>query len=454
MDFSGKRVAVVGLATNNTPLIRYLAEHGAQVSALDKKTPEELRDYLDQLRDLPVTYHLGPDYLQYLQGHDEVFLSPGVPRHLPELQAAAASGMKFRSEMELFFSICPASIIGITGSSGKTTTTTLVGLILERCGHVRVGGNIGRPPISFVAELTPASRVVLELSSFQLQGMEQSPIFAVITNITPNHLDVHNDMDEYIRAKAEILRHQTPYDHAVLNWDNEITRSLAGQTPARVHFFSRREQLHEGAFVRDNRLILRLNNEEEILCHRADIQLPGEHNVENVLTAALVCRLAGAPLAEIRAVVTKFTGVEHRLEFVRELAGVKYYNDSISTTPDRAMAGLAAIPAPIVLIAGGYDKHLPFTEFAKLAVERCKAVMVLGATAPIIARELAEAVSRTGRELPVYHCGDLAEAVEKARTVAVSGDVVLLSPACASYDMFRNFEERGRLFKTIVNSLE
>lgn len=453
MGYQGKKVAVVGLAANNTPLIRDLVQRGAQVTALDRKSAAELETYMDQLRDLQITYHLGPDYLEHLKGHDEVFLSPGVPRRQPELQAAEAAGVKFRSEMELFFESCPCRIMGITGSSGKTTVTTLSGLIMQRSTTVRVGGNIGRPPISFLPELTGDSFVVLELSSFQLQSMKASPQLSVVTNVTPNHLDVHQDMEEYIDAKAHILRFQTASDRAVLNWDNEISRSMAGETPGRVYYFSRNERLREGAYFAEGHLYLRLNGEEELICRRDEILLPGDHNVENVLTAALVCRLAGAPLSDIRAVVTQFTGVEHRLEIVREREGVKYYNDSISTTPDRAIAGLLAIPAPIVLIAGGYDKHLPFKEFARVAVTRCKTMVLMGATAPIIREALEEAMGEKGCQVELLMADDLDDAVQKASQSAVSGDVVLLSPACASYDMFKNFEERGRLFKTLVNAL-
>lgn len=454
MDLQGKRIAVVGLAANNTPLIRYLASQGGQVTALDKKQPEELQEYMKQLEDIAIEYHLGPDYLQYLPGHDEAFISPGIPRNLPELKAAAATGVKFRTEMELFFSLSPSPILGITGSSGKTTTTTMVGMIMGRCGEVRVGGNIGRPPISFLQELTPETQVVLELSSFQLQVMEQSPQIAVVTNVTPNHLDVHADMAEYIDAKSRILRYQMPQDTAILNWDYETTRQMAGETPARVYFFSRKEVLPEGAYLRDDELCLRLNHTEEIICKQSELQLPGRHNLENALTAALACRLAGAPLEDIRAVVTTFTGVEHRLEFVRELYGVRYINDSISTTPDRAMAGLDAMERPVVLIAGGYDKHLPFTDLARLAVERCRAVILLGITAPIIRQALQDELKGKERSLIIADAADFEDAVQKAREFATSGDVVLLSPSCASYDMFRNFEERGRLFKKIVNAWE
>ena len=454
MELSGKRVAVVGLAANNTPLIKYLVASGACVTALDRKSPNELGDYLKQLRDLPIEYHLGSDYLKYLYGHDKVFLSPGIPRNLPELQVAVKEGVSFSSEMELFFSVSPAPIIGITGSSGKTTVTTIIGIIMERCGSVRVGGNIGCPPISFLSELTQETQVVLELSSFQLQAMNKSPNIAVVTNVTPNHLDVHKDMEEYIEAKAQILRHQNPQDYAVLNWDNEITRKMAGDTPGRVYFFSRKEKLLEGAFFWRDDLLLRLNNEEEIICRRDEIPLPGDHNIENILTAALTCRLAGAPTRVIRDVVTKFTGVEHRLELVREYKGVKYYNDSISTTPDRAMAGLSAIPAPIILIAGGYDKHLPFHDFAILAVERCKAVILIGKTAPIIQEALEIAEKGKGHTVEKINASSLYEAIIKGKDASSPGDVILLSPACASYDMFRNYEERGKLFKEIVNGLD
>ncbi|HEX2952537.1 MAG TPA: Mur ligase family protein [Bacillota bacterium] len=314
MDFAGRSVAVVGLVADNMPLIRYLVNHGANITVLDKQGPEDLQNNLEQLKDIPVKYHLGPDFLQYLPDYDEVYISPC---HQPELTAALEKNVKFLNEMELFFQLSPAPIIGTTDSGGRVTTAALIGLILKRCFQVWIGGSSGRSPISFLPELTPEGKVVLELNSLQLQGMEASPQIAVITNVTPNQPDIHKDMAEYIDATARILRFQSPQDRAVLNWDNEVNRQVAGETPARIYYFSRKRPLLEGAFIRDGELILRLNQVDEVICKESEIRLSGVHNLENILAAALASRLAGASLAAIHSVVTSFTGVEDHLEFVQ-----------------------------------------------------------------------------------------------------------------------------------------
>lgn len=459
MRYTGKKVAVIGLGVNNTPLIRFLVEQGAEVSVLDRKNRDELREYLDQLAGLPVTYHLGPDYLEYLRGQEVVFLSPGVPKNLPALQEAAASGAVFSSELEVFFAEnrqrSRAPVIGVTGSCGKTTTTTMLGLMLEKEKPVRVGGNIGRPPLTFLPELTPETWVVLELSSFQLQDLGYSPQIAVLLNITPNHLDVHSSFDEYVQAKEEIIKNQSGDDLAIFNWDNPVTRRLAANAKGKVYFFSRRLQPETGAFVKNGDIILRLDGKnEEYICPAAEKRLPGEHNLENILAAALAARLAGVSPAAIASVIREFKGVEHRLEFLRELDGVVYYNDSKATTPEETIAGLRALSVPVVLIAGGYDKKLPFTELAKVAAERCRVVILIGATAGKI-REALEEVEGEDRLLSEIHqAASLEEAVAIARSKAGPGEAVLLSPACASYDMFRNFEERGRRFKELVFGIQ
>ncbi|HEY8344489.1 MAG TPA: UDP-N-acetylmuramoyl-L-alanine--D-glutamate ligase [Bacillota bacterium] len=466
MFFSGKKVAVVGLAVNNTPLIKYLAREGAIVTVMDRKTPDQLREFLEELADLQgrcdIQYQLGPGYLKHLNEQEIVFLSPGIPKNLPEIQEAKEAGVRFSSELQLFFSLNHAPVIGVTGSSGKTTTTSLLGEMLAGVYPTKVGGNIGRPPLSFLSELSADSWVVLELSSFQLQDLGYSPHIAIVTNITPNHLDVHSSMEEYIAAKSEALLHQHHDDVAILNWDNEITRNLGRLVKGDCCYFSRRSSLEYGAYVKEDRLYLSLRTRgsrdvEELICERRDLTLPGEHNVENVLAAALAARLAGVPMKVITKAIKEFKGVEHRLEFVRELNGVRYINDSISTTPARAIAGLLAMKAPVILIAGGYDKRLPFEEFAEVAAEKCRAVYLLGATA----EQIEEAFNRLRLErkasgsFPVIkRVSDLEEAVYAAKSSALSGDVVLLSPACASYDMFRSFEERGRLFKKLVSELQ
>ncbi len=463
MTYTGKKVAVIGLAVNNTPLIRFLVEQGAEVTVLDRKTRDELREYLDRLTGLPVTYRLGPDYLEYLPGHEVVFLSPGVPRGLPALQEAAAGGAVFSSELRVFLAEnrrrSRSPVLGVTGSSGKTTTTTLLGMMLEKEKPVKVGGNIGRPPLSFLPELTPETWVILELSSFQLQDLGYSPRIAVLLNITPNHLDVHSSFAEYVQAKEEIIKNQSSDDIAIFNWDNPVTRRLAATARGKVYFFSRCTsrctQPETGAFLKNGDIILKLDGKrEEYICPAAERRLPGEHNLENILAAALAARLAGASPAAIAGAIREFKGVEHRLEFLRELDGVAYYNDSKATTPEETIAGLRALSAPVVLIAGGYDKKLPFTELAKVAAERCRVVILMGATAEKIREALEKEEGRDRLLSGIYQAATLEEAVAIARSKAGSGETVLLSPACASYDMFRNFEERGRRFKELVFSMQ
>ncbi|NLY89876.1 MAG: UDP-N-acetylmuramoyl-L-alanine--D-glutamate ligase [Firmicutes bacterium] len=459
MTYAGKKAAVIGLAVNNTPLVRFLVERGAEVTVLDRKTRDELQEYLDRLTGLPVTYHLGPDYLEHLRGHEVIFLSPGVPKNLPALQEAAASGAVFSSELQVFFAENRerngSPVLGVTGSSGKTTTTTMLGMMLEKEKPVKVGGNIGRPPLSFLPELTPETWVILELSSFQLQDLGYSPQIAVLLNITPNHLDVHSSFAEYVQAKEEIIKSQSGNDIAIFNWDNPVTRRLAATAKGKVYFFSRCAQPETGAFVKNGDIILRLDGKnEEYICPAVERRLPGEHNLENILAAALAARLAGVSPKAIAGVIREFKGVEHRLEFLRELDGVAYYNDSKATTPEETIAGLRALSVPVVLIAGGYDKKLPFTELAKEAAGRCRVVILIGATAGKIRRAL-EAVEGKNRLLQEIHqAATLEEAVTIARSKAGAGEAVLLSPACASYDMFRNFEERGRRFKELVFSMQ
>lgn len=450
MNYAEKKVGVIGLAVSNTPLIKFLIREGARVTVFDRKSADQLRDYLSQLAGLDIQYHLGESYLDGIGGYDILFLTPGIKKNLPELEQARAEGTVFSSEMEVFLQRAPGKKVGITGSSGKTTTTTLVGKMLAaEFNDTFVGGNIGRSLLAEIPRMTPSSRIVLELSSFQLQLLKQSPEIAVVTNITPNHLDVHASMAEYIEAKSNILRYQGPDGIAILNRDNPTVCDLSELVRGKCYYFSTSRILEEGAFLDGSRLVLRLSGVSEVIADRAELKLPGAHNVENVLTAALAARLAGAGPAAIRATAVTFTGVSHRLELVAEIRGVKYYNDSIATTPDRAIAGLNALTAPIILIAGGYDKRLPFETLAGEIVKRCKYLLVLGVTAP----QITQAVQEVQKDFPVIPITDLKQAVTQAAALAQEGDVVLLSPACASYDMFANFQERGDQFKRLVKQL-
>lgn len=460
----GVRVAVVGLGVENVPLVRYLVTHGASVVASDRKPLEQLGPRGADLERLGVRMVLGEHYLEVLQDVDVAFVTPGIPKHLPAIEAARRAGVVVTGQADLFMRLCRAPIVGVTGSSGKTTTTTLIGRMLGGTGRpVFVGGNIGEPLIEHLDDIGPDAWVVLELSSFQLETAGVSPHGAVVTNVTPNHLDVHQTMEAYVAAKTRILAFQGPDDFAVLNAENPITAEMAGRTAGQVLWFGLGR--HEpGAWVEGDRLLAAMPASPGLpddvvpggvveVCRRSDIRLRGEHNVENVLAASLAALRCGTPLEAIREAVRTFTGVVHRLEEVGRVDGVLYVNDSIATTPARAVAGLLAFQEPVVLIAGGYDKHLPFAEFARVAAERCRHIVLLGQTAPAIARALRQAEEETGRPVSYERVESFEAAVRAARAAARPGDVVLLSPACASYDMFHNFEERGARFRQMVQAM-
>lgn len=453
MEFAGKHAVVVGIGVSNMPLIRWLLAKGAQVTACDRKSEPDLGDRAAELRRLGVELATGDGYLEPLSRYDLIFLTPGIPKHLPPIVAARERGATFLSEIGLVMEHVQAPVIGITGSAGKTTTTTLIGEILTQAGkQVYVGGNIGRPLIEEVEQIPAEAAVVLELSSFQLQLTgPRSPNISVVTNITPNHLDVHASMEEYIEAKRNIVRYQEPGDTAVLNWGDATVRSFAEGAPGRVVFFSRAGDpgTDTCAFLREDELVWRYRGQEFPTLKLHELQLLGLHNQENALAAMAACYLAGASMHAVRAVLTTFTGVEHRIEPVRELDGARWYNDSKATSPAEAVACLSTLAAPIVLIAGGSDKGIPFDPMAPLVAEKVKALILTGPTAP----KIEEAVRRAGYVRILHHARDMAEAVQIARREAAPGDNVVLSPACASFDAYRNYEERGRHFKSLVGAL-
>ncbi len=454
MELAGRKVAVVGLGISNRALIRFLLKKGARVTGCDRKTAGELGEAWEELSRFPLQLCLGPRYLDCLPGQEIIFVTPGMRKDLPELLEARAKGARVESEITLFFRLCRAPIVGITGSAGKTTTTTLTGEILRVAGlEVRVGGNIGNPLIEEVEDIPAESWVVMELSSFQLQLLHRSPQVGALLNLSPNHLDIHASMKEYVEAKENIFRYQGRGDTVVLNRDNSYTRRMSEMAPSRVIFFSREERVEEGACLLGDAIAWCAEGREVEVCRLGDLKLMGAHNVENVLAAVAITGVCGAPPGAMREVVTTFHGVPHRLELVREVAGVKFYNDSIATTPERTIAALRSFRQPVLLIAGGYDKRLPFEELAREAVGKVKALYTLGATAPKIEAAVEREIKNRGIQLPVNRCRDLAEAVERSARDARPGDVVLLSPACASYDMFRNFEERGRAFREMVARL-
>lgn len=454
LDFAGKHVVVVGIGVSNMPLIRYLLGKGAKVTACDRKSEADLGERAAELRHLGVALSTGDGYLAPLADHDVIFLTPGIPKHLPAIQAARERGAAIHGEIGLVLANVKAPVIGITGSAGKTTTTTLIGEIMKAAGReTYVGGNIGTPLVEKAESIPADAAVVLELSSFQLQlAGDRSPNISVITNITPNHLDVHADMDEYIAAKQNIFRHQKPGDTVILNYDDELVRTFADVAPARAVFFSRTGDPGTAicAFVRDDQMIWRYKNQEFPTLRLDELKLLGLHNQENVLAAMAACYLAGVGMNAIRSVLTTFTGVEHRIEPVRELNGAKWYNDSKATSPAETVACLSTLAAPIVLIAGGSDKGIPFDPMAPLVAQKVKALILTGPTGP----KIEEAAVRHGYNRVIFRAKDMAEAVQLAHQAAAQGDNVVLSPACASFDAFRNFEHRGQVFKDLVRELK
>ena len=441
----GAETAVIGIGISNRPLIRYLCSLGAHVTACDKRPEGQLgADVVQKLKDLGVRLKLGPDYLKNIE-QPLIFKTPGLRFDVPELQEARRKGAKVTSEMEVFFDVCPSKIIAVTGSDGKTTTTTLIYKMLCEAGYkVWLGGNIGNPLLSQTRDMRPEDYVVLELSSFQLHTLQKSPSIAVITNISPNHLDVHKNYEEYIEAKKNIMLYQKPEDVLVVNADNAVTRQIGGEAKGRVLYFSAGS---EADVCLKDEMIYRGEQPVLAVC---DIKVPGRHNVENYMAAiAAVGEMAGKDA--IFKVATTFGGVEHRIELVRELDGVRYYNSSIDSSPNRTINTLKVFPNKVILIAGGKDKGIPYDDIGPAIAEHVKVLLLIGATADRI--EEAYRKADAGGAVECIRCTSYEEVVQTARRKAEPGDVVLLSPASTSFDMFNNFEERGNLFKKLVHEL-
>ena len=452
VGLKGKRVAVIGIGVSNTPLIKMLLRAGISVTACDKRSKESFAGLAEELESLGAKLKLGPDYLQDLD-FEVIFRTPGMRPDLPELVAALQRGAILTSEMEVFFQVCPCRTIAVTGSDGKTTTTTIIAELLKAAGQtVYVGGNIGKPLLPDVDGMEPGDVAVLELSSFQLMTMDRSPDIAVVTNLAPNHLDVHKSMEEYVDAKKNIFLHQGPEGLLVLTQDNEITRGFAPEAPGHVTFFSRRQELEKGVFLKDGVIWVRNEMHERPVLPVADILLPGDHNVENYMAA--IAALDGLiPDHVIREFAAKFAGVEHRIELVRTLNGVKYYNDSIASSPSRTIAGLRSFQQKVILIAGGYDKHIPFDVLGPEITAHVKELFLTGDTSAKIRTAVEKAPDYDPQQLPITVIDDFDQAVLAAHKAARPGDVVILSPACASFDKFKNFMERGAAFKKIIYGL-
>lgn len=440
----GKRVLVLGLGVSNRPLVRLLLQYGAEVTGCDKTPREKLDAEVLELERMGAKLHLGDSYLEGLSG-DVAFRTPGLHPAKPELAVLRAAGTKITSEMEAFFEVCPCRIVGVTGSDGKTTTTTLISELLRRAGHrVWVGGNIGTPLLDRAEEMCSTDIAVLELSSFQLMDLHASCHTAVVTNLAPNHLDMHKDMDEYVNAKKNIFLRQSADDTLILNRDNAITASFAPEAKGQVKWFSRQTRVENGVYFEDGVIWRR----GEALLRQEDILIPGLHNVENYMAAILAVEGLVSD-EDIRYVARHFGGVEHRIELVRVKDGVSYYNDSIASSPSRTIAGLRSFSKKVILIAGGYDKHIPYDVLGPEIAEHVKLLVCTGATG----EKIAQAAEKTGKAPEILLIEDFYEAVRTAAKRAEPGDVVLLSPASAAFDKFKNFMVRGAEFKKTVMEL-
>jgi len=446
-----KRVAVVGAGVSNTPLIEALLSAGVDTTICDKNARDELGKTATRFEEHGARLKLGEAYLDKLDA-DVIFRTPGLMPTNPALVEAVRRGAKLTSEMEAFFDIKPCRIIAVTGSDGKTTTTTIIAELLKRQGFkTHIGGNIGTPLLCNADEFRPDDIAVLELSSFQLITMKKSPDIAVFTNLSPNHLDVHADMEEYASAKRNIFQHQRQTDRAVFNYDNEYTRKMAGSAPGETLFFSRCGQISDGVYLDEGIIYDVSNGRREVIMQARDILLPGAHNLENYMAAFTAVR----GLVDHRIMMETagaFNGVKHRIELVRELSGVRYYNDSIASSPSRTIAGLRAFDRKVILIAGGKDKGIPFDDLGAEIIKHVKTLVLTGKTAQQIKKAV---ITRPGYNgLPeIFLCPDFTDAVFAASNAAGEGDIVLLSPACTSFDSFKNFEERGEKFREIVEGL-
>lgn len=458
LKIKNKKVAVLGIGISNTPLIKYLATLDVDITAFDMAEKEKLEATLTELEGLNVSYRLGADYLTHLVGFDVIFKTPKVRFDIPELFAEKQRGALVTSEMEVFVDICPAQIFAVTGSDGKTTTTTLINKMLSESGYrCWLGGNIGTPLLSRIDEIKPEDKVVLELSSFQLHTMRQHIDIAVVTNLSPNHLDVHLSMEEYVDAKKNIFKYQNPEGRVILNFDNDVTRSFAQEISNRIVWFGRKQQVDEGVCLSGDSIVYRSLKSGcvgKIILNVKDIALPGVHNIENYM-AAIAAVIDFVEVEVILNVARTFMGVEHRIEFVREIINVKYYNDSIGTSPTRTIASIRAFKEKVILIAGGYDKHIPYDDLGPVLVEKVKILILIGKTGPKILEALKKEieVNNQGSDIEVFFCNSLEEAVARSKEKALPGDVVVMSPASASFDMYKNFEERGNHFKNIVNEM-
>ncbi len=452
-SINGKRIALIGMGRSHMPLIPLFTRYGATVIACDKRSEEELLDVADRAREEGAILSLGEHYLDDIDV-DIALRTPGMRFFSDELNRLRERGVVITSEMEIFFMICPCRIFAVTGSDGKTTTTTVISEMLRCEGYtVHLGGNIGKPLLPEIETIQDTDVAVVELSSFQLISMRHSPDVAVVTNLQPNHLDIHKDMQEYIDAKKNIILYQNNNNKAVLNLDNEITRSFSDECVGEVAFFSRRQTVDNGAYLSGDTIVYSDHGTVHDVLDIHDILIPGMHNVENYMTA--ISAVWGMVSVEnIRRVASSFGGVEHRAEFVREIDGVRYYNDSIASSPTRTASGtLSLYDFKIILIAGGYDKHLDYTELGDMICRKVKTLILMGATADKIEAAVRSSATYADGNPVIFRVKNMDEAVRCAREHSDAGDIVSMSPASASFDLYRDFDARGKHFKSLVNAL-
>ena len=450
----GKRVAFIGIGTSNLPLIKQFSDKGASVIACDRKGFEDLGENGVKAKKYGARLKLGDDYLSDIDA-DIVFRSPGTPFYKDELVKLREDGKVLTSEMEVFFDLCPCTAIAVTGSDGKTTTTTIISEFLKAAGKtVHLGGNIGKPLLPEIEEIKPSDFAVVELSSFQLISMRKSPDIAVVTNLAPNHLDIHKDMQEYIDSKKNIVLHQNAFSKAVVNLDNDIANGFSEAVRGQLCKFSVKEKLGNGAYLDGTTICYSDYGKVTKIMDISDIRIPGMHNVENYL-AAISAVWGIVDTDTIVKVAKEFGGVAHRAEFVREYRGVKYYNDSIASSPTRTALGTLSLDDfKITIIAGGYDKHIPYEPLGPVINDKVKTLILLGDTAPKIEEAVKNADNYNAGEIKIINVTNMEEAVAAAVENTAEGDIVSLSPASASFGLYRNFEERGNHFKSIVNGLE
>ena len=452
-----KKIMFCGIGRSNLPFIKMLTDEKINVIAYDCKSKENISD--DILQNISenkyITLRLGDESV-WNEDVDIIIRTPGISFFSENIKKAREKGTIITSEMEIFFDLCPCTIIGITGSDGKTTVSTIISEILKTGGKkVHLGGNIGKPLLPEIKSIKKEDFAVVELSSFQLLSMRKSPDIAVITNISPNHLDIHKNMDEYIFAKRQILIHQNAFSKAVLNFDNSETKKLITDVRGQNIYFSSKEKLNSGVWIDEsNNIIYSSNGKNEKIINTADIKIPGNHNVENYL-AAIAATKSLVKTESIKTVAQNFSGVSHRIEFVKNVNGVSYYNDSIASSPTRVIKGtLSLFDKKIILIAGGYDKKTPFDKLGEKILEKVSTLILMGNAAEKIENSVVNSPNYKTSNLKIIHVKNMEEAVKNVHEIASPGDIVILSPACASFDLYNNFEERGNHFKDLVNKLQ